>query len=124
MKNGSKVYFCERVSDPHDVIETFSKPVEYILRQNYLTIQPASGYMDLQQFGEFAKITHNGMAYPYEKWIDTFKEGDRLYLDKVPDGYESNTEPELGWGYDANAKIIAVKGQNRAVRLTIQDIVE
>lgn len=124
MKNGSKVYFCSRISEPQDAIEKFDKPVEYTLRPNYLTIQPAGGYMDFQNFGEFVNITHNGYATPYEKWINTFKEGDRVYINKVPNGFKSDIEPELGWGNDANAKIIAVKGQNKAVRLTIQDIVE
>lgn len=124
MKNGNKVYFCSRISDPDDDIELFAKPVEYTLRPNYLTIQPAGGYMDFQAFGEFTDITHNGMAIPYEKWINIFKEGDRVYLDKIPDGFESNTEPEDGWGNDANAKIVAVKGQNKSVRLTIRNIVE
>lgn len=124
MKNLQKVYYCSRTSQPQDDIETFAKPVEFILKPGYLTIQPAGGYMDFQAFGELINITHNGIATPYEKWINIFKEGDRFYLNRVPKGYENNKEPDDGWGFDADAKITAVKGQNRVVRLTIQDILE
>ena len=124
MRNGSKVYYCSRISDPQDDVEKFDKPVEYVLRPGFLTIQPAGGYMDFQSFGEFINITHNGYATPYEKWIGVFKEGDRFYLNKVPKGFIENKEPEDGWGIDADAKITAVKGQNLSVRLTIQNITE
>ena len=95
-----------------------------MLGLGYLTIQPVSGYMDFQVYGEFVDITHRGIATPYEMWDGVFHEGDRFYLDKVPDGFDDDTEPELGWGYDANAKIIAVKPQNFAINLTIRNIVE
>ena len=123
MRNGKTVYFCKRTSSA-GAEEVFAKPVPYVLRLHYLTIQPVSGYMDFQSYGEFVDITHRGIATPYEMWDGVFHEGDRFYLDKVPDGYSNDTEPELGWGYDANAKIIAVKPQNLAINLTIRNIVE
>lgn len=123
MKNGSKIYFCKRTSQPHDDIETFAAPVEYTLKPMYLTIQPASGFMDNQAFGEFTDITNKGIASPYTRWYGVFTEGDRLYLEKVPDGYSTNTEPAEGWGYDADAQIIAVKPQNKVIALTIRNIV-
>lgn len=123
MKNGSVVYFCSRTSSPSSDIETFSKPIAFVLRPMYFTIQPASGFMDNQAFGEFVDITHKGVAFPYDKWISVFKEGDRLYLNKKPYGFDSDTEPEDGWGYDADAQIYAVKPQNRAITLTIRNIV-
>ena len=89
-----------------------------------MTIQPTGGYLDVQTYGEFVDITHRGIATPYQMWDGVFHEGDRFYLDKVPDGFEGDSEPELGWGYDANAKIIAVKPQNLAINLTIRNIVE
>lgn len=123
MKNGKTVYFCKRISEPGED-EQFSKPQAIVLRLGYLTIQPVSGYMDFQAYGEFVDITYRGIATPYEMWDGVFHEGDRFYLDKVPDGFLSGVEPELGWGYDANAKIIAVKPQNLAINLTIRNIVE
>lgn len=123
MKNGKTVYFCKRISEPGED-EQFSKPQAIVLRLGYLTIQPVSGYMDFQAYGEFVDITYRGIATPYEMWDGVFHEGDRFYLDKVPDGFLSEVEPELGWGYDANAKIIAVKPQNVAINLTIRNIVE
>lgn len=124
MKNGKTVYFCTRTSKAGDEIETFAKPQAFVLRLGFLTIQPASGYMDFQSYGEFVNITHRGIATPYEMWDGVFHEGDRLYLDKVPDGYSNDVEPDNGWGYDANAKIIAVKPQNRAINIVIRNIVE
>lgn len=123
MKIGSKVYYCARIGIENDV-EIFAKPVEYTLRPNYLTIQPAGGYMDLLQFGEFTNITYNGMAVPYDQWINVLNEGDRFYLNRKPAGFDSKKEPEDGWGFDADTKVVAVKGQNRSVRFTLQSIVE
>ena len=123
MKNGSVIYFCARTSKPSDDIETFAKPVSFTLKPMYLTIQPAGGFMDNQVFGEFTDMTHKGYASPYEKWFGVFKEGDRLYLGNVPDGLDKNEEPTEGWGYDADAQIIAVKPQNRVIALTIRNIV-
>ena len=124
MKNGSVIYFCSRTSKPHDDIETFAKPVAYTLKPMYLTIQPASGFLDNQVFGEFVELTSKGIASPYDRWYGVFKEGDRLYLEKVPKGFSDGVEPEDGWGYDADAQIISVKPQNKVISLTIRNIVE
>lgn len=124
MRNGSVIYFCKRTSEPDDDIEVFAKPQAFVLKPQYFTIQPASGFLDTQAFGEFVDITNKGMVFPYEKWENVFHEGDRLYLDKEPDGYSTNVEPDDGWGYDADAKIYAVKKQNRAIALTIRSIVK
>jgi len=123
MRNGKTVYFCRRISKAGED-EKFSMPVPIVLNLGYLTIQPTGGYLDVQTYGEFVDITHRGIATPYEKWDGYFHEGDRFYLDKVPDGFVEDTEPDMGWGYDANAKIIAVKPQNYAINLTIRNIVE
>lgn len=124
MKNGSIIYLCSRSSTPFSDIETFSKPVAYRLRPRYLTIQPASGFLDNQAFGEFVDITNKGIASPYDRWFGVFKEGDRLYLNKIPAGLLTNTEPDDGWGYDANAQIIAVKNQEKVIALTIRNIIK
>ena len=123
MRNGSVVYFCARTSLPHDDIETFAKPVPIVLGIRNLTIQPASGYLDNQRFGEFVEQTNKGIAQPYDRWFGYFHEGDRFYLYKEPDGYADDQEPEDGWGYDADAQIVAVKPQNEAIALTIRNIV-
>ncbi len=124
MKNGSVVYFCARTSSPSDEIETFAKPVKFVLKPMYLTIQPAGGFMDNQAFGEFVDITHKGIASPYDKWFGVFHEGDRLYLTKKPEGFDENEEPVDGWGFDADAQIYAVKPQNKVIALTIRNIIE
>lgn len=124
MKNGSVVYFCSRTSKPTDDIETFAKPVAYKLKPVFLTIQPAGGFMDNQAFGEFVDITYKAIAAPYERWDGVFKEGDRFYLNRVPDGFEEDVEPEDGWGYDADAQIYSVRPQNRAISLIIRNIVK
>lgn len=124
MQNGSTIYFCSRTSSPNDDIQTFAKPVAYQLRPMYLTIQPAGGYMDNLKFGEFTDITSKGIASPYQRWYGVFKEGDRLYIERVPDGFDTDTEPEDGWGYDADAQIIAVKPQNKVISLTIRNIIK
>lgn len=75
MRNGSVVYFCARTSLPHDDIETFAKPVPIVLGIRNLTIQPASGYLDNQRFGEFVEQTNKGIAQPYDRWFGYFQIG-------------------------------------------------
>lgn len=118
MKNGSTVYFCKRTSSPSDDIETFAEPVAYILRPMYLTIQPTGGYVDVHAFGEASSITNRGIASPYSQWEGVFSAGDRFYLNVTP----PDTEPDEGWGIGADAKITAVRPQNKVIELIIQDI--
>lgn len=118
MRNGSTVYFCKRTSSPDDSIETFAKPVAYILKPMYLTIQPTGGYLDVHEFGEASSITYRGMAIPYRQWEGVFSAGDRFYLNITP----PIEEPDEGWGIMADAKITAVRPQNKAIELIIQDI--
>ena len=107
-----------------DGLEIFSKPVPHRLRPNYLTIQPAGGYLDLQEYGEFTDQTNKGIAQPYERWQNIFHTGDRVYLGITPDGYEQDEEPASGWGYDANTQIVAVRPQNKTIAFTLRNIVE
>lgn len=123
MRNGEFVYHCVR-NETEDGVEIFAKPVRYRLQPNYLTIQPAGGFMDNQAFGEFTDQTNKGVALPYERWENVFHNGDRFYLGIVPDGYVDDIEPEDGWGHDANAQVIAVKRQNQSIALTLRNIIE
>lgn len=123
MKNGLKVWHCKRISKDGDKIEKFSKPVEYTLRFHYLTIQPVSGYDAVVEFGENVSKMWYAIAQPYDYWINEVKEGDRFYVDGIkPNIPIGNTEPEDGWGHDANARIYSVRPQNLAVKLILQKI--
>lgn len=123
MRNGDFVYHCVR-SETEGGVEIFEKPVRYRLQANYLTIQPAGGFMDNQAFGEFTDQTNKGIAQPYERWENVFHNGDRFYLGKVPSGYIEDEEPDDGWGFDANAQVVSVKPQNKTIALTLRNIVE
>ena len=120
MKNGSRVWYCKRTSEDGAEFETFAKPVEYVLRFGFLTIQPMSGYNNVIEFGESVGRTWNAIGQPYDYWFNRIQEGDRFYVDGAePNIPDDEQEPEDGWGYDANAKVTSVRPQNIAVRFIL-----
>jgi len=124
MKNGSVVYHCKRISPPSSDVEEFDKPQKYVLRPRYLTIQPFTGNIYDNTFGEFRDYTEKGCAIPYEFWENQINEGDRFYLNTVPNGFESGEEPDSGWGYDADYVVNAVSKQNIAIYFALKSILE
>lgn len=123
MRNGDIVWFCKRTSKDGDRIETFAKPVAITLGIRNLTIQPASGYSSVIEFGENVSKTWTAIGQPYSKWFGYVKEGDRFYVDGAsPYMPTDGTEPEDGWGFDANARVSSVRPQNVAVRFILQKI--
>lgn len=123
MRNGGFVWWCQRTSKDGDDIQTFARPEKFMLRPHFLTIQPSSGYDSVVEFGEKLSRTWTGMGQPYGYWFGKIKEGDRFYIDGaepyIPD---DGTEPEDGWGADANARINSVRPQNEAVRFILEKI--
>lgn len=124
MKNLSRVYHCRRISPPESEVEEFAKPQQYVLRPRYLTIQPNTGNVYDSIFGEFKDYAEKGCAQPYDFWVTKIGEGDRFYLDKIPDGFVSNSEPDEGWGYDANYVVRRIAKQNVAIYFALNSIVE
>lgn len=116
MKIGSYIYHCKRtVTD--DIVE-YAEPVKYVLRFQYLTIQPATvalnnmaGYYTTEEYGEHNAMGWNGIANA-RFFTDTFNPGDLLFLD----GCEPSDNTEKG----ANAIISSVRNQNKAIFLTIK----
>lgn len=124
MRNGSIVYICHRISDEDDEVQEFGKPEAFVLRPMYLTIQPNAGNVYQRTFGEFKDYTHQMCGSPYQLWEKKIAEGDRVYLDSIPDGFKSKTEPDEGWGYDANYKIVKVAKQNKCIYYALQSMLE
>ena len=122
MRNGEKVWYCERTSPDGSRLETFAKPVEIRLAFGHLTIQPSSGYTSVVEFGENIRKMWNCIGQPYSKWVGV-KEGDRFYVDGAsPYIPEDGSEPEDGWGFDANARVYSTRPQNVAIRFILQKI--
>lgn len=123
MRNGDIVWYCRRTSKDGDKLETFAEPIPMILGIRFLTIQPASGYSSVVEFGENVSKTWNAIGQPYGRWLGVVKEGDRFYVDGAEPNIPSDgSEPEDGWGYDANARVTSVRPQNYAVRFILQKI--
>ena len=123
MRNGDKVWHCRRISADGSDLELFDKPVEYTLALRHLTIQPSSGYDNVMEFGEKISKMWNCIGQPYDFWIGKIQEGDRFYVDgETPNIPEDGSEPEDGWGMDANARVYSVRPQNVAVRFILEKI--
>lgn len=112
MKNGQKIYHCSSLGIV-DGFPSYSKPTEYTLRFNYLTIQPKTGHWNNLPYGMDVARAWNGIAK--ESLFDgIFKEGDLLYLD----GLIPN-EDEHEYGQTANGLIVSVLNRNRTIQLEI-----
>lgn len=124
MKVGTTIYHCKRISESNSEVEIFDKPIKYVLRPNHLTIQPNSGSIYQEVFGEFKDYSQKMCAIPYEMWDNQIKEGDRFYLEVTPKDLQSLEEPDEGWGYDADYKVVRVANQNRAIYYALESIIE
>lgn len=123
MKLGSVVYHCKRISDKDSEVEEFAPPIRYVLRFNYLSIQPKSGNIYQQTFGEFKDYEQQMCAQPYLKWENEIKEGDRFYIELEPD-LDTDKIETFGYGYDANYKVVKRNAQNIAIFYALKSIVE
>lgn len=123
MENFTKVYYCERTSQSGDEFEIFSKPVAYRLAPMYMTVQPASGWSNVAEFGENTGKKWTMFCFPIKQWKDKIKNNDRFYLDAKARSYvETDVEPEDGWGFDANARVEDVREQNQYLKIILQKI--
>jgi hypothetical protein len=123
MQDESLVYHCKRTSLPNAEIETFAKPLAYRLKPMYMTVQPASGFSNIAEFGENVGKKWTMFCFPIRQWQDQINIGDRFYLDKSARDYVvSDVEPEDGWGYDANARVEDVREQNQYIKVILQKI--
>lgn len=123
MRVGATIYHCKRTSEADSEIETFARPVKHTLRPNYLTIQPNSGSIYENVFGEYKDYSQKVCAIPYDNWENEIKEGDRFYLEVTPKNL-GGEEPDEGWGYDADYKVVRVAKQNRAIYYALKSIIE
>lgn len=123
MRNGTVVYHCKRISSPTADVEEFAPPVAYRLRFGFMTIQPKSGNIYQQTFGEFKEYEQTVCCQPYQKWVDEIHEGDLFYLEKVPDTSSDEFEAR-GYGYDANYKVVKRNPQNLAIFYALKSIIE
>lgn len=95
----------------------FEKPIEFTLKPHYLSVQPASGYSDLQKFGSEIKKFQNMICQPYDEWYGRFSEGDRLYID----GKAPSLDEEYN-GERANFTIDDISNQNVGIRVVLKRI--
>ena len=117
MKLGSYIFHCKRTVV--DDVVSYSDPIRYKLRFNFLTIMPAtvalnnmSGFYTTEEYGEHTALGWNGIANA-EIFRGQFKPGDVLFLEGA---LPSNKEK------GANAIITSVRDQNRVIYLTIKEI--
>lgn len=115
MKFGDSIYYCKRIKGK---TEKYEEPKQIILKRNYFSLTTTKGLMDTLVYGRDVEKTYIALA-PLRVWgRDTFKEGDKFYIDYAkPLADEEN-------GESANAEIKSVKFQNLFVRLVIEKTVD
>lgn len=112
MRFGDTIYYCKK----KDGVEEYEAPKSIKLRPNYFSLMPASAYFDVLTYGEDISKRYRAFA-PYKIWGQTFKEGDKLYIDYAePDLSEEN-------GKNANAEITAVLYNNLFIKIEIRKLI-
>lgn len=116
MKVGLPIWHCKRIYKPNAVIKEYELPNKIVTRFRHLTLQPASGDSDIEEFGENIRQYQNIIAQPYDKWVGVFVEGDMCYVEKTP------TEEDLEDTTAENADYIvdSVRPQNKAIRIILK----
>ena len=113
MKIGEKIYYCKKIDGE---VEEYENPITIETRFNYFTIMPNRSYADIKIYGK--DIIKYYTAYAnYKIWGDTFKEGDRLYIDNLKPNFEMEN------GLNANAIIDGVSYDNFFIKLSIKKLV-
>lgn len=115
MKFGDSIYFCKKKKGR---VEKYEAPQEIVLRRNHFSLMTTKGLMETLIYGQDIDNTYIALA-PIKEWgRDTFKEGDKFYLD-----YAKPSQDEKENGEKANAVIKSVRFQNLFVRLVIRKTV-
>ena len=123
MRNGEKIWFCERVYQENEETPTYKAPIEFTLRFPTafspigITCQPRNGFTDYFEYGETTNSDQRIVLQPYAYWVEKFKEGDVFYLD----GTKPKSEEEY-YGQNANYYVEFVGKQNEAVVLSLKQI--
>lgn len=109
MRLGSTIYHCRQLIDTDGFI-SYTAPKAYITKFFYLTVMPASGNMETEEYGE--QISHKWTILANANIFESvFKEGDVLYLE----GQKPEENGDYGSG--ANALITSVRSQNKMIRI-------
>lgn len=116
MRFGAVIYWCKRLKEPTDLQE-FEAPEAITLRPQHFSVQPASGYSSIQEFGVNISQYQRVICQPYQLWENKFSIGDVFYIDGV-----EPSEDEQYYGERANYVVDAIAYQNVGIRLTLKRI--
>lgn len=123
MRNGEKIWFCERIYSENEETPIYKAPEEFILcfpstfNPIGITVQPSSGFTNYFEYGETTSSDQKIILQPYLFWNGKFKRGDLFYLDgEVP------SESEICYGENANYYVDFVAKQNESIVLSLKQI--
>jgi hypothetical protein len=112
MENFKKIYLCKLI--PNSNPRTYEAPVEFTLRNNYLTLMPKSDYTSVVMYGmdvdKYWNLNANALMFK-----NTFHEHDLMYVDGA---YPHNDEDYYGEG--ANGEITSVLFFAKTIQITIK----
>lgn len=123
MRNGERIWACNRLHYANEEVPTYDEPEEFILRFPTvfspigITCQPKTGFTDYLEYGETTNSDRRIVLQPYQYWAEKFKVGDIFYID----GAEPSDEEEY-YGQDANYYVEFVSRQNEAIVLSLKQI--
>lgn len=118
MEFGKVIYYCKAIRDDDGILTGYEEPIEIRLRPRYFSLMPTSGYSEIVVYGKNIAITYTALALLSTWGEETFKVGDKFYVDGAKPSAEEE-EP----GDNANAEIDNVRFDNHYIKMIIKKLV-
>lgn len=111
-----KIYLCKRLNTINAVVGEYGAPTPY-----WINYQPVQGYTNVMQYGERVTGIYRAILN-FDIFLSVFKEGDLVYLcgKRNEDGADPVITETYTNGQNANAKVISVRNQNKAIEVTFE----
>lgn len=115
-KTKSVIYLCKKltsiIDEDENEITQYDEPKRY-----YFNVQPAKAKLYSDSYGKVIDADYRIVVNPKMKYLDDFKELDKVYFRKEP-------LEEEEYGESANYYITAVRPQNTIIEVYIKSIIE
>ena len=118
MKVNQSIWHCKRIGEDENGIITYAEPKEYKLAFNYLTVNPASGYLATIQYGEQLNKIWT-MKANKQQFENVFNEGDVLYIEGAA---PYTVDENYVYGYGANALVTSLLPYLTSYTITLERI--
>lgn len=113
----STIFVCEKLGVKQD--ENLNQYVEYGKpRKCRFNVQSVSEESEIREFGELAPSMKVALITEKNKYMNKFKEFDKVYVDTRP------SDEEIKYGENADYRVYSVRPQNSCIRMYLLKLVK